>query len=92
MHGLQFPQDSADPGARKPGMVSTRPENRTGFNIWPMKVGCQGSGLVSSSGLPAFLCIRNSPTHLKTQAACGKQLAGGFCAKLGLIRVRPEIE
>lgn len=37
MYGLQFPRDSADLGTRKPGMVSTRSENRTGFYIWPME-------------------------------------------------------
>lgn len=45
MPGLQFPKDSADPGARKPGMVSTRPKNRTGFYIWPMEVGVMGQAL-----------------------------------------------
>lgn len=90
--GCSFLRTLQIQGQEKLGVVSTRPENKTGFYIWPMEVGCQRSGLVSSSGLPAFLCIRSSPTHLKTHAACGKQLAGGFCEKLGLIRVRPENE
>lgn len=42
-------------GQEKLGMVSTRPESRTGFYIRPMGVGCQGSSLVSSSGILAFL-------------------------------------